>query len=117
MPSPHSVRRAPKCRAPYRRSARRSSWRFDEFDLRRRRNPFLIDQLSSLVDELGYDAHRDFLMALRANLDSHRAGDARQLFGCGELLLGEMLENGAGLARAADHAEEQERPVNPLLEH
>ena len=77
----------------------------------------LIDQFSSLINELGHDAHRDFLNALRADLDSHRAGHALQLVGRGELLLGEMLEDRARLARAADHAQEQERPVNPLLEH
>src|ERR1035441_2641778 len=116
MPSPPSVRPEPRCRSQCRQRAKRSSWRFNEFKLRRRRNPLLIDQLSSLIDELGQDAHRDLLNALRADLDAYRAGDALQLGGRGELLLGEMLEDCAGLARAADHAQEQESLVNPLLD-
>src|ERR1039458_8081892 len=108
MLSPPSVRPATRCRSRCRRRARRSLWRSNECKLRRRRSPLLIDQLSSLIDELGHDAHRDLLNALRADLDAHRAGHALQLGGRGELLLGEMLEDRAGLARAADHTEEQE---------
>src|ERR1035438_5795552 len=117
MPSPPSVRPESKCRWRCRRRAKRSSWRFNEFKLRRRRNSLLIDQFSPLINELGHDTHRDLLNALRADLDTHWAGHALQLGGGGQLLLGEVLENGAGLARTADHAQEEERLMYPVLEH
>src|ERR1039458_8984577 len=114
MPSPPSVRPEPRCRWHFRQRAKRSSWRSNEFKLRRRRNPLLIDQFSPLINELGHDAHRDLLNALRADLDAHWAGHALQLGGRGELLLGEMLEDGASLPRTADHAQEEKRLMYPV---
>jgi hypothetical protein len=40
----------------------------------------LLHQFRAFINELGHDAYGDLLRALGADLDSYRAGHARQLF-------------------------------------
>ena len=60
------------------------------------------------------NAHRDFARADGGNIQPHRTGDAVKLLRRGELLPQELFANDAGLAPAADQAEEGEGKMNPL---
>ena len=73
-------------------------------------------ELGAFFDELSHDADGDFLHALGFDFDANGAGDALELFGGGDVFFAKMVEDGAGFAGAADHAEEQKRFVNPILE-
>src|SRR5215468_2052911 len=64
----------------------------NQFNLRRGGDLRFRDQLGAFVDELRHDAHRDFLHTLRANSNSHWAGDAFELVGCRQFFLDKMLE-------------------------
>ena len=73
-----------------------------------------VNEFGAFLDVLGHDADGDFLDALGVDADADGTGDAAELFGSGDFFLQEMLKDGAGFARAADHAEKPERPVNPV---
>ena len=76
-----------------------------------------MDEFGAFLDELRHDADGDFLHALRFDLDADGTGDAFELLGGGDFFVAEMFEDDAGLARAADHAEEQKWFVDPVRKH
>src|SRR5579884_1576055 len=78
---------------------------------------FFKNQFRPSLNELRHDADGDFLDAPRFDVDADGTGDARKLLGRGELFLAEMIEDDAGLARAADHADEQKWFLYPILQH
>ena len=81
------------------------------------RDLFLLTHLRPLLDELRHDAHGDFGHGLRFNFDSDGALHARHFFRRGDFRLDEVLGNRPPFARAADHAEELKRAVNPAFQH
>src|SRR5437762_259118 len=134
MPWPRFALRESRCSCRHRRLPRRFSFRYikicatsggpsltrnrtssPQSDSRRfawsrarRDASFLMNQLCPLLNELGHDADCNFRHAARTDSDSHWTDHAPQLFlGC-EVFVAEVLEDHAGLARAANHAEKQE---------
>lgn len=73
--------------------------------------------LGAFINILRQNIHRDFHHALRFDVDTDGAGDARHLFGGGNFLFHKMLGNRAGFARTANHPEKLKRSMNPCLQH
>ena len=78
---------------------------------------FFVNERGAFLDELRHDAHRNFLDALGLDRNADGTGDALQLFRAGDFFLAEMVEDDAGLARAANHAEKKKGLLDPMFEH
>ena len=78
--------------------------------------PLLCSELCALLDVLRDDADGNLGNAAGADGNTHGAGNLFQLLGCSDFFRDEMLEDGAGLAGAADHPEETKGLLNPIAQ-